>query len=509
VTIAAGQQVIPSGARIWLVSKGNDFAWALHQDDGAAAPGDWYVGRWGTTVISAAPADAYPTTWPSETGAFAGGVTLSSYITYSTGGAGGGPQPVAPVVTVTRPSATSVAVPAGTELVLRATATASGGGDLSAGIVWTSSNAADGNAGGVPGRLGTGASITIDTAGWTGSRQIQAAATDANGTGTDAFTLNVGGAASGASPSTPELRTMCDLYHRDPDAARRRVPLYLTLADGSPAPAAGAKAKIIKNGGGAGDSNANVAAIANAGAGWFFVQLTAAEQDTPGSLAVAYDDGTARGRTLCAVLPLPAPVAGAVSGAASATALTLPAGLRLRAGWVLSITEGAGEGGSAVVDSYNSGTGAVVLEDPGLPVQPDATSRFTATASPVGATMPATDANGRVQAVGVDTLLARVPAEVATDADVQAIATTLGNGVTLALGQAAGIANAVLDQANGVETNMTPRQALRLVAAILGGAVSGAGTSAETFKAAGTNKVRATVSADPQGNRTLVLDLSA
>ncbi|MEW5926213.1 MAG: LamG-like jellyroll fold domain-containing protein [Gemmatimonadota bacterium] len=440
-------------------------------------------------------------------------------------GSGDPPPPgSAPAVSITRPTATALAVPAGTELVLRATALGDGSVDLSAGISWTSSSAPDGTADGVPGRLGTGASLTIDTAAWAdGARQITAAATDANGTGTDAFTLTVGAAAA-ASSSTPELRTMCDLYHRDPDAGRRRVPLYLTLADGTPAPAAAAQAKIIKNGGAGVDSGAAVAAIANAPAGWFAVQLTAAELDTPGSLVVAYDDGTARGRTLCAVLPLPAPVAGAVSAASSVTALTVPAGLRLRVGWVLSITEGAGEGGSAVVDSYNSATGAVVLEEPGLPVQPDGTSRFTATASPAGATMPLTDANGRVEVAGsvnrldalpapdnagIGTLLARVPAEVATDADVQAISTALAGGVTLAVGQAAGIANALLDQADGVEANVTPRQALRLLTAILGGTVEGAGTSTETFRAAAGSKVRATVTADQQGNRTLTLDLSA
>jgi hypothetical protein len=69
-------------------------------------------------------------------------------------------------------------------------------------------------------------------------------------------------------------------------------------------------------------------------------------------------------------------------------------------------------------------------------------------------------------------------------------------------------AEALLDAADGVETNLTPREALRLLVA-LACKVSGAGTGTETFRNFNddTNRIVATVDAD--GNRTsITFDLS-
>lgn len=70
----------------------------------------------------------------------------------------------------------------------------------------------------------------------------------------------------------------------------------------------------------------------------------------------------------------------------------------------------------------------------------------------------------------------------------------------------AAIANALLDQANGVETNLTVRQALRLAAAALAGVLSGAGTTTVSVQAAGvpaTTRITATV--DASGNRSALV----
>jgi len=58
--------------------------------------------------------------------------------------------------------------------------------------------------------------------------------------------------------------------------------------------------------------------------------------------------------------------------------------------------------------------------------------------------------------------------------------------------------NAVLDN------NMTHDQALRMMAAVLLGKVSGAGTGTEVFTAAGGNQVRVTSTVDAAGNRVAV-----
>lgn len=67
----------------------------------------------------------------------------------------------------------------------------------------------------------------------------------------------------------------------------------------------------------------------------------------------------------------------------------------------------------------------------------------------------------------------------------------------------------LLDLADAVESGLTPRQALRLITAVLGGTLSGAEDFAPVFRAALTDhKPRVTSDSDAHGNRTAVtLDL--
>ena len=65
-------------------------------------------------------------------------------------------------------------------------------------------------------------------------------------------------------------------------------------------------------------------------------------------------------------------------------------------------------------------------------------------------------------------------------------------------------ADALLDRADGVETGLTPRQAFRLVSAVLFGKVSGGGTGTEVFRDFGDTKARITATVDSSGNRTAI-----
>lgn len=66
----------------------------------------------------------------------------------------------------------------------------------------------------------------------------------------------------------------------------------------------------------------------------------------------------------------------------------------------------------------------------------------------------------------------------------------------------------ILDLADGVETGMTPRQALRLVAAILGGKTEGADTTSEKFYAGvAGHKIRATVTLVGADRSSVAVDL--
>ena len=74
---------------------------------------------------------------------------------------------------------------------------------------------------------------------------------------------------------------------------------------------------------------------------------------------------------------------------------------------------------------------------------------------------------------------------------------------------AAAVATAILDAANGIETGVTPRQALRGILSALGAKVSGMDSNAPVFRDVGDTKDRITAATDSNGNRTSVtLDLT-
>jgi len=63
-------------------------------------------------------------------------------------------------------------------------------------------------------------------------------------------------------------------------------------------------------------------------------------------------------------------------------------------------------------------------------------------------------------------------------------------------------ADALLDRADAVETDTTLRQAIRIMAAILAGKVSGAGSGDESFTGLDGSTPRVEVTTDAAGNRT-------
>jgi hypothetical protein len=64
--------------------------------------------------------------------------------------------------------------------------------------------------------------------------------------------------------------------------------------------------------------------------------------------------------------------------------------------------------------------------------------------------------------------------------------------------------SALLDQVDGVESGKTLRQTLRIIAAVVAGKVSGAGSGTETFRSLDDSANRAVVTVDSSGNRTAV-----
>lgn len=69
-------------------------------------------------------------------------------------------------------------------------------------------------------------------------------------------------------------------------------------------------------------------------------------------------------------------------------------------------------------------------------------------------------------------------------------------------------AAALLDLADGIETGLTPRQALRLIASVIAGLTTGAGTNTEVFRASKSNsKPRATYTITGANRTAVTLDL--
>lgn len=73
-----------------------------------------------------------------------------------------------------------------------------------------------------------------------------------------------------------------------------------------------------------------------------------------------------------------------------------------------------------------------------------------------------------------------------------------------ALPTAAENAAALLDLSNGIETSITPRQAIRLILASAAGKLSGAATTTIVIRNVGDSKDRITATVDADGNRTAV-----
>jgi hypothetical protein len=87
--------------------------------------------------------------------------------------------------------------------------------------------------------------------------------------------------------------------------------------------------------------------------------------------------------------------------------------------------------------------------------------------------------------------------------DAAKTAAQAGDAMTLQVSERNAVAAALLDLANALD-GKTVRQALRIIAAVLAGKVSGAGSGTETFRGLDDQQNRVVVTADVLGNRTNV-----
>lgn len=102
----------------------------------------------------------------------------------------------------------------------------------------------------------------------------------------------------------------------------------------------------------------------------------------------------------------------------------------------------------------------------------------------------------------VDTEVAAIKAK--TD-NLPASPAAVGSAMTLTSGERDSIAAALLDLTSGIETSITPRQALRAILASVAGVLSGAATTTITLKNPAGGTTRLTVTVDADGNRSAVV----
>lgn len=119
---------------------------------------------------------------------------------------------------------------------------------------------------------------------------------------------------------------------------------------------------------------------------------------------------------------------------------------------------------------------------------------FARLGAPAGASVSAD-----VAAVKVDTAAVKAKTD-----NLPASPAAVGSAMTLTSGERNSTADALLDRADGIETSLTPRGALRLLSAAEAGKLSGAATTTVTIRNVGDSKDRITATVDANGNRSAV-----
>ncbi len=172
------------------------------------------------------------------------------------------------------------------------------------------------------------------------------------------------------------------------------------------------------------------------------------------------------------------------------------------AGRTLDVTA-TGEAGLDF-DNIKQATGATTLTNITVPTVTAVTNMVTANMTQISGDSTAADnLEAALDGTGGVTISADIDGEVATIAE---------DGITvgsLSPEAAEGIAIALLDLADGVETSLTVREFLRGAASVLMGKTSGVATSTMTFRDVNDSKDRVAATFDGSNNRTAVgLDLT-
>lgn len=169
-------------------------------------------------------------------------------------------------------------------------------------------------------------------------------------------------------------------------------------------------------------------------------------------------------------------------------------------GGTLIITGGTGLGESRIITAYTNSSDTATVS-PAWTTTPDNTSTYVLFAGPPSVSTSLPDVNVASITAGAITSGAYAAGAITASA----IAADAIGASELATDAVTEIVNGVLDATDGVESGLTPRQALRIIAAVAAGKVSGAGTATIVFRnAVADSKNRITGTDDSSGNRTAI-----
>lgn len=142
---------------------------------------------------------------------------------------------------------------------------------------------------------------------------------------------------------------------------------------------------------------------------------------------------------------------------------------------------------------------ATIISTLGTPAGVSLAADVAAVKVDTAATLADTGTDGVVVAAGSKTGYA-----LTADYDAAKTAAQAGNAMALTSAERNSTADALLDRAAGVETNRTPRQAMRLMLAALAGKLSGGGTTSIAIRDTNDTKDRIAATVDENGNRSAV-----
>lgn len=344
----------------------------------------------------------------------------------------------------------------------------------------------------ITGKTGLTVTVTLSKAGGAFASPSGAVSEIANGwykvagNATDSNTngpLALHATATGADPSD----TLYEVVAVDPQDAVR---LGLSALPNAAAEAAGG---LYTRGTGAGqinqDANGRIDANLKAILGTVLTE-------TSGQIAAAFKKFFDKASPTGTINSIPDAVAGAASGLAivgsnmgTATSVS---------GAVGSVTGNVGGNVTGSVGSVTGNVGGNVTGSVGSVVGLTASNLDAAVSTRLAAGSYTAPDNATISAIAgyVDTEVAAIkaktdnlPASPAATADIPTAAQN---------------AAALLDLSDGIETSITPRQAMRLILAALAGKLSGAGGTTITIRNVGDSKNRITATVDSSGNRSAV-----